>query len=333
MLIKSADDKSKRLALLEDLQKSPLLDQWQKDKLKDMLWKLRRGMEGERDAAHYLNNHYAQSKTSALVHDLRIEVDGEVAQIDHLIMTRGFHFYMLETKTFGGNVVINDHGEFSVEYPGERIYGIESPIEQSRRQSNVLAKLLEKLEITGRLGNKPFFHHLVLVHPKAIITRPDPKRFDTTTVIKADQFASWHDRFVEKDLSVGEVFTGLANLRSAETVMEWGKKLVRQHRPAKLLVLPDFLAPKQAQPLAQPMAAPVKMPQAVVVPPPPKPEMLSPAPLTRKGTAVEANQDAPKYFCAKCKKSISQTVADFCFNRKPRFGGRAYCMDHQRDFS
>jgi hypothetical protein len=30
MLIKSADDKSKRLALLEDLQNSPVLDAWQK---------------------------------------------------------------------------------------------------------------------------------------------------------------------------------------------------------------------------------------------------------------------------------------------------------------
>lgn len=37
MLIKSTDDKSKRLALLEDLQKSTLLDTRQKDWLRDEL--------------------------------------------------------------------------------------------------------------------------------------------------------------------------------------------------------------------------------------------------------------------------------------------------------
>ena len=37
MLIKSADDKSKRLALLEDLQNSPVLDAWQKTKLREQL--------------------------------------------------------------------------------------------------------------------------------------------------------------------------------------------------------------------------------------------------------------------------------------------------------
>lgn len=35
MLIKSADDKTKRLALLEDLQNSPVLDAWQKNKLRE----------------------------------------------------------------------------------------------------------------------------------------------------------------------------------------------------------------------------------------------------------------------------------------------------------
>ena len=37
MLIKSADDKTKRLALLEDLQKSPLLDMHQKEWLRPTL--------------------------------------------------------------------------------------------------------------------------------------------------------------------------------------------------------------------------------------------------------------------------------------------------------
>ena len=48
MLIKSADDKTKRQALLEDLQKSPLLDMRQKKWLREELMRCRKGIQGEK---------------------------------------------------------------------------------------------------------------------------------------------------------------------------------------------------------------------------------------------------------------------------------------------
>lgn len=48
MLIKQADDQSKRLALLESLQNVSTLDRRQRDWLSDQLWALRIGMNGER---------------------------------------------------------------------------------------------------------------------------------------------------------------------------------------------------------------------------------------------------------------------------------------------
>jgi hypothetical protein len=89
MLLKSADDKSKRLCVLEELQQSPLLDAAPRDWLQKELDRLRKGIQGEKAAAHYLNNYLASSKNSVLMHDLRFEVGGEVAQIDHLLLTRG----------------------------------------------------------------------------------------------------------------------------------------------------------------------------------------------------------------------------------------------------
>jgi len=50
MLLKRADDKSKRLALLENLQSSPLLEFRQKKWLKEQLTNLRKGLQGEREA-------------------------------------------------------------------------------------------------------------------------------------------------------------------------------------------------------------------------------------------------------------------------------------------
>ncbi len=46
MLIKSADDKSKRLALLQDLQRSPTLDARRKEWLREELRRCNDGMLG-----------------------------------------------------------------------------------------------------------------------------------------------------------------------------------------------------------------------------------------------------------------------------------------------
>ena len=126
MLIKSADDKSKRLALLEDLGKSPVLDLHQKEWLRDELRRCKTGIEGERAAAFYLDGHYKDGQNNVLLHDLRFVVDDEVAQIDHLVINRTGYMVLIETKNYGGDLEVNAHGEFTVRYGKER-YGIPSP--------------------------------------------------------------------------------------------------------------------------------------------------------------------------------------------------------------
>lgn len=241
MPLKSMDDKSRRLALLEDLHKSALLDARQKKWLREEVLRTRKGIQGEKESAYYLDEHFKGGENHVVLHDLRLVHDGDVAQIDHLVINRILGFYLIETKNYAGNLVINDHGEFTVDYGDGERYGIPSPIEQSRRHERVLQRMLERLEITNRTG-KPFdFHHVVMVHPKAIITRPSAKQFDSSCVIKADQFPSWRQNYVEKTVGAGAVLNGLLNVRSLETITEWGEKLRRQHRPADLLQLPDFM--------------------------------------------------------------------------------------------
>ena len=87
MLIKSADDKSSKLKLLEAIDKLPLNKQ-QREQLTDKLWKLRTGINGEKDAAFYIDNYLKDSEYYIVIHDLRIEIDGESAQIDHLLINR-----------------------------------------------------------------------------------------------------------------------------------------------------------------------------------------------------------------------------------------------------
>jgi len=62
MLIKSADVRSMRVALLENLQGSPKLNRRQKEWACEEVLRLTRGIQGERDAARYLDNHLGDSR-------------------------------------------------------------------------------------------------------------------------------------------------------------------------------------------------------------------------------------------------------------------------------
>ncbi|WP_066270213.1 nuclease-related domain-containing protein [Hydrogenophaga palleronii] len=301
MLLKTADDKSKRLALLEELQRSTLLSASQQKWLREELTRLRKGIQGEKDSAYYLDQYFRNGSNHVVLHDLRFVVDGDVAQIDHMVINRGFGIYLFETKNYSGDLAINEHGEFTAQYDDVR-FGIPSPIEQSERHARILQRLLKQLGIGNRIGSEMSFFHVVLLHPKSIIKRPAPKTFDTTNVIKADQFPSWHKQFVDKEGTFGETLKLMANLRGLDTIQDWAKKLVRQHRPADLLALPDFMQPKPAQ-----VAPVVRVPEIQPLPPASDQRKLTPSasPSVTKPSASIAAEPS----CPRCGKAMVQRVA------------------------
>lgn len=316
MLLKKADDKSKRLALLQDLQKSPMLDARQKAWLGDELDRVRKGVEGENESAFILDQYFKDGKNHVLLHDLRFVVDGDVAQIDHMVINRFFNIYLIETKNYGGSVSINAHGEFTMQYGSNR-FGVQSPIEQSLRHERVLRKLLERLEITNRIGSGFEFFHVVMFHPKAIITRPSVKEFDTSNVIKADQFPTWHQKFVDNEIGVGDVLKGMMNMRSLELIRESAEKLVRQHRPDNPLALPEFMQPKVSTPAAVAQSR-AKAP--------------APAEVIQPIQTQQTDARTKKLICMHCNSKISFAEGKFCWNNEKRFGGGQYCREHQSLF-
>ncbi|MBN8506003.1 MAG: NERD domain-containing protein [Burkholderiales bacterium] len=317
MLIKSADDKSKRLRLLEDLQASPVLDGRQRHWLRDARSRETKGIQGERDAAFHIDSVLRDSKNWAVLHDLRIRVGEDEAQIDHLILNRFLDLILVETKCFGCSLEINAQGEFTADYGSGKRFGIDSPLAQSERHGRVLLKLLEQLEIGGRLGIKPAVHHLVLLHPKAIIQRPAAEQFDTSNVIKADQFAQWRERFVDESAKGLSAVTGVLNMRSSDTLREWAEKIARQHRPADPQALPGLKRPKEAAPFQVPTVVPA----------------LAAAPAASAEPTAAAGAPAKRLVCATCGAKISYPEGKFCWNNPKRFGGLQYCREHQAAFA
>src|SRR5512138_1266649 len=58
------------------------------------------GERNEQNSAYYLDFSYKDSPNWAVIHDLRIEHRGRVAQIDHLLINRFLDAYILESKNY-----------------------------------------------------------------------------------------------------------------------------------------------------------------------------------------------------------------------------------------
>jgi hypothetical protein len=242
MIIKNADDRSADIGQLEQLLATSAGPQ--KKSIEAELRNLRAGIKAERDAAYLIDFHYKDSRNTAVIHDLRLEVDGRVAQIDHLLIHRTMQIFVLETKSFHAGIKITDDGEFLRWNDYKRTFeGMASPIAQNERHVIVLNALLKTLPLPTRLGLRlePTIIQLVLVSPTARIDRP--KRFDSSSVIKADVLETARQRLFEQQ----NAFGALAKLIGTDTLEELAKLIAAQHRPAKFDFAARFGTPAPAQ--------------------------------------------------------------------------------------
>src|SRR5450759_1036572 len=98
MLIKAADDKQPEVDALEALLSRPDVGRERRARIEQEIRSIRAGVSGERDAAYEIEFHLAANKNQMTLHDLRVECDGRVAQIDHLIINRLLDIWVCESK-------------------------------------------------------------------------------------------------------------------------------------------------------------------------------------------------------------------------------------------
>ena len=302
MQLKAADDRTSDIAALEALASRPDIDVRAKQRIRDDLVRLRAGIRGEREAAYEIEFHLGSNPNRITIHDLRVEVDGRVAQIDHLILDRLLGIWVCESKHFAEGVAVNDEGEWTAFY-GRRAYGIGSPIAQNRKHIAVLDDVFanSSVELPRRFGItlKPQLRSLILVSNSARITRPKSaaaraRIVGLDSVIKVDQLMPYLEAEVDK--------RGIRDARrivSAETIDRIGRDLVALHRPAA-----DWSARYGISPAMTISAE------------------LDRASTPSNGTAASQ--------CAVCGRSLSAAVVAYCGEHHVRFGGRLLCFDCQR---
>ena len=293
MIIKEIDSKREEKEQLRQLLNRRLSER-QRFLVERQLRNIETGERGERDSAYFVDFYFGKSKNWAVIHDLRVEHNGQVAQIDHLVMNRFMNIYVLETKNFHYGLKITPEGEFLV-YDGKKYFGIESPFEQNERHIFLLSKVIDHYTIMPtRIGViiPPRFVSYILVSPTSKISRPSQSRFDTSHVIQSDQAFT---RIMKDADNAGAA--AILKICSRETLETTARNLARLHRRANVDFKTMFGIRDQTNPMQK-----------------------------REKTA----QAGPSIVCESCSSTVSEKVVKYCLDRKHQFKGRILCYNCQR---
>ncbi|MDP9321335.1 MAG: NERD domain-containing protein [Chloroflexota bacterium] len=306
MLIKAADDKANEIQTLEALLERPDVAKATAKNIELEIIKIRAGAKAERDAAYQIDFYLRDGTSFAVIHDLRIEHGGRVAQIDHLLVNRGCDVWVCESKSFAEGVSINDYGEWSSYFRG-RARGIASPIEQNKQHISVLRDVLKSgvVPLPKRLGItiQPDLHGLILVSSSARISRPRTSLAidGLDSVIKCDQLTTTIDKGIDARL-----VKSVMKVIGPETLETLARNIAALHKPIRVDWRARFgLSPEHEA----------------------HDESLTRA-IDSTGAAVRSDANGDQ--CGSCQAPLSAKVADYCRANTTKFVGRLLCWDCQR---
>jgi len=230
VIYKEIDNKGPFLGVLEKMLAMAGPDK--KAQIERALRVMRAGIRGERASSHLIDAYLKDSTRTAVVHDLRLVADdGEVAQIDHLLIHRMGRYTLLNTRLFVEGMRISEHGDV-VRWNGAEsgFEGVCSPLVQNERHARVLRQVLDSI---GQ--GDASIETLLLVAPDARIERP--RKFDTSMILKPDQFMEKLNKSLDA-VPIVSALGGLLKTGTTDSIGEIANKLVRLHRPSAA----DYLA-------------------------------------------------------------------------------------------
>lgn len=305
MILKSSTGRNEDLIVLQRLLEESNQDSIKK-KITQEIKNIRAGERGEKESAYEIDFHFASSNNIAVIHDIRLEHNGFVAQIDHLWINRLMQIYVCESKHFSEGISINDHGEFTAFY-NKVPYGVPSPIEQNNRHIQILKNIFKdgsNLKIPMRLGMPivPSFHSVILVSKNARINRPQKHFAGLENIIKTDSIGSFLNK-EEPTSGISGLFSvvnSVSKICSAETIHALASDLVKLDKPIKFDWIGKFGMTNDS--------------------------IESPKP---SDIYKSDEHKKTKLLCSKCETKVDYAVAKFCWFNKSRFGGNVFCRDCQ----
>jgi hypothetical protein len=164
----------------------------------------RAGRHAEATLAHYLHRGFKDDPQLTIFHGLRLEVENDAAQVDHLVLHR-HGMIIIESKSVTSRIQVNEHEEWRRWFNGTW-RGMPSPIRQAQRQGEFLRAYLQAHR-EGLRGKYCFglrqggFRHmpidlLVAISDTGIIERP--RQLPLPELCKADQATDRVQALVER---------------------------------------------------------------------------------------------------------------------------------------
>jgi hypothetical protein len=233
MLIKDRTPVDGAVETLKDLISTNLSTQ-KKFRVERELKQLNLRENGGQNPTNFINFYCADSRKWAIIHDLRIQINGVAAHIDHILINRFFDVYLLESSNYSYSLKITADGEFLV-FDGRQYQSVDSPLEENKKRIQVVEEILHenKKIIPKRLGLpiRPKIESYVLVSSASKVVRPPKWIYDTTAVISADYLTktllkefSKAKRFLERIMRLPKAF-------NADTVAKAAGEIAALHQP------------------------------------------------------------------------------------------------------
>ena len=186
------------------------------------------GINGEKEIAFELKN---ANIGMYVLHDVTFEYNGNKAQIDYLLFTKGY-FYLIECKNLFGNITIDRSGQFyrEYEYNGKKIKEtIYSPYTQAVRHQDMMKKIWSSYHnIFGNLifeksdTNNFFRPIVVLSNSKSYLNKEYAPQEIKNNIIRADQLVSHIQKDINK-FNNAQLYSEKTLKKAAEI---WKKRII-----------------------------------------------------------------------------------------------------------
>ena len=143
------------------------------------------GRNAEEKMAFYLKRYFANNPNIHVLNHIRLEFNGDAAQIDHLVI-HPFGMTIVESKSVYGKIQIKDDGQWMRWY-GNQSKGMASPLTQARLQASFLKDFLNRAANPKDFFNSIPVQIMIAISDEGIILWP--KEGKHQEVWKADQIA------------------------------------------------------------------------------------------------------------------------------------------------
>lgn len=264
------------------------------------------GRRAEEQMAHYLRRFFGGSSDVDILNYLRIDLGGEVAQMDHLVL-HPCGLTIVESKSVAGSVQIKDDGQW-IRWFNKQAQGMRSPVTQAQMQGMLLRELLSRTVKQKGFFDSVEFNVLVAISDTGTIQWPSAGALPE--VCKADQVPERILRKVEQGRNAG------AAVLSAEHRRAIGDFLRSVHQPL------------QSKAAEQPPAAPKPLEASTSADPVSVQKLPAKACKHCGGTDLEVQHSKYGYYflCRACDKNTAIKFA--C----PECGGEGRIRKQGRDF-